>query len=72
MPSAKEIYFEIEHNISLVVLINNLNLLKNDNKVIVFFNLERIEKLNESRGLTKSGQNCDHREQFLNNFGVAT
>ena len=25
--------------------------------MIVFFNLERIEKLNESRGLTKSGQN---------------
>ena len=44
------------HNIFLVVI---LNLLKKDIEVIVFFNLERIEKLNESRGLTKSGQNCE-------------
>ena len=58
MPSAKNILW-VAHNIFLVVLINNLNLLKNDNRVIVFFNLERIEKLNESRGLTKSGQNCN-------------
>ena len=54
--------FEIMHNISLVVHINNLNLLKKDNEIVVFFNLERIEKLNESRGLTKSGQNYDRRE----------
>ena len=54
LPSAIFFTFEIAHNIFLVVHINNLNLLKKDNEVIVFFNLERIEKLNESRGLTKS------------------
>ena len=62
MPSAREIYFEMVHNIFLVVSLNNFNLLKNDNKVIVFFNLERIEKLNESRGLTKSRQNYERSE----------
>ena len=62
MPLARETYFGIAHNIFLVVFLNDLNLLKNDNRVIVFFNLERIEKLNESRGLTKSGQNYDRRK----------